>query len=145
MLAQRPDLQRLDAGRPMPLPPLGDNHPPPMYRKVCLECGDPFESQRTFGGFCCPAHRADFNNRRMKRGAEIYDLVMAWRYQRGLDRLLGLRKLVCRMAAAFREQDHAEREGRRSWRNPTDVIAERPWLHAVTIIKRRAKRPTANS
>jgi hypothetical protein len=131
--------QRLDADPPAAPPPLGDNKPPPSYRRVCLECGDAFESLRTFGGFCCPAHRADFNNRRMKRGAELYDLVMAWRYQRALDRLLGLRKLVCRMAQAFRDEDWRDRDGRRSWRDPREVVAERPWLHAITVLKRKRK------
>lgn len=133
--------QRLDDDAPEPRAVIGGNKPPPMFRKVCLECGDTFESQRTFGGFCCPAHRADFNNRRMKRGAEIYDLIMAWRYQRGLAKALGLWKLVCRMAQAFREEDHRERDGRRSWRNPAEVVAERPWLHAVTLVNRRRKNP----
>jgi hypothetical protein len=130
-----PTALRLDASKPAPA--FGDNGAPAGFRRVCLECGDDFEALKAFGAFCCPAHRKAWNNRRMTRGAELYDLVMAWRFQRGLDRLLGLYKLVCRLASAFRDEDWRERDGRQSWRTPRDVLAERPWLTACVLIRRR--------
>lgn len=116
---------------------VGGNYPPRSFAHVCAECGEPYEGLKPFGGFCCPGHRAQFNNRRKTRGAELYDLVMAWRYQRGLAKTLALWKLVCRMAGAFRDEDWRTRAGRRSWRSPREVLAERPWLHANVVVRRR--------
>lgn len=118
-------------------PPIGDNGAPAGFAKVCLECGDDFEALKPFGAFCCPAHRRDWNNRRQTRGAELYDLFMALRFQRGLAQALALWKLVCRLAAAYRDEDWRDRAGRLSWRSPRDVVAERPWLNATTLTRRR--------
>jgi hypothetical protein len=122
---------------PVPAPAIGDNGAPTGFARVCLECGDDFESMKTFGAFCCPAHRLAWNNRRMKRGAELYDLFMALRFQRGLAKTLALWKLVCRLASAYRDEDWRERAGRVSWRAPKDVIGERVWLTAATLTRRR--------
>src|SRR5579871_6585351 len=117
MLAIDPGPSRVHAS---PAAALGGNNPPRGYDLVCLECGDSYEALKPFGGFCCPAHRAQWNNRRKQGGVELYDLVMAWRCERGLSKTLGLWKLVCRLAAAFRAEDLRERAGRRSWRRPGD-------------------------
>lgn len=124
---------RLDASH---APGLGGNHPPKGYARVCLECGEPYEADKAFGVFCCPGHRKAWNNRRMVRGAELYDLFMALRYQRGLAQLLGLWRLTCRLAAAFRDEDRAERAGRQSWRDPKAVLESRPWLFATRMTSR---------
>lgn len=118
-------------------PVLGDNGAPVGFARVCLECGDDFEALKAFGAFCCPAHRQLWNNRRMKRGAELYDLFMALRFQRGLAKAMGLWRLVCRLASAFRDEDWRERDGRLSWRSPKDVVAERAWLTADVLVRRR--------
>jgi hypothetical protein len=124
---------------PAPGPAIGDNGAPTGFQRVCLECGDDFESMKSFGAFCCPAHRLAWNNRRSKRGAELYDLFMALRFQRGLARTLALWKLACRLVSAFRDEDWRERDGRLSWRSPRTVIEERPWLTAKTLVRRRRR------
>jgi hypothetical protein len=121
---------------------IGGNKPPAGFKRVCAECGDAFESLKTFGGFCCPAHRAQFNARRAQRGAELYDLIMAWRYERNL---AGLWQLVCKMAATFRDEDFRDRAGRRSWRNPRTVVAERPWLFSSVVVRRKAAKASVNA
>lgn len=67
----------------------------------------------------------------MKRGAELYDLFMAIRFDRATATALGLWQAVCRMASGWRQEDHERRAGRQSWRKPGDVMAERPYLKAI--------------
>ncbi|WP_084368962.1 transcriptional regulator [Rhizobium sp. RU36D] len=95
---------------------------------ACLECES--ETQKT-GDFCCDACRAVFNNRRKARGAEIYDLYMAHRFQRNLATQLKLMSRINRLASIYREEDRAMRNGRRSWRRPQDVLEERPYLRSI--------------
>lgn len=98
---------------------------------ACLECGDPFE--RASGReFCAPKCRKDWNNRRMKRGAELYDLYMAHRFDRSTALELRVFQAINRMASNFRLEDRAERAGRQSWRRPGAVLEERPYLRSVT-------------
>ena len=37
-------------------------------------------------------------------------------------------------------EDWRERDGRLSWRAPKDVVAERPWLNADVLVRRRFAR-----
>jgi hypothetical protein len=97
---------------------------------ACLECG---EDCWTKGDFCSPDCRVDFNNRRKARGSEIYDLYMAFRYERKLSVALGVWQAIARLAAKFRDEDRRERGGRRSWRRPGDVLDERPYLTGVKM------------
>ena len=69
----------------------------------------------------------------MTRGAEIYDLFMVLRYDRETGKLLKLWRIINRMAALFREEDRRERDGRRSWRKPRDVLADKPYLNADVL------------
>ena len=62
--------------------------------------------------FCRPQCRRAFNNRRAVRGAELYDLVMAHRFDRATARDLGVLALINRAASIFREEDRRERGGR---------------------------------
>ena len=64
----------------------------------CAECGTTFEAKRDHAAFCSDACRKAFNNRRMTRGAELYDLFMAVRYERGLAKVMGLWSVICRAA-----------------------------------------------
>lgn len=102
---------------------------------ACLECGAGFE--RAAGReFCSVKCRKDWNNRRMKRGAELYDLYMAHRFDRANAQALGVFQAVNRMASNFRAEDVERREGRRSWRATRAVLEERPYLRAVTTKSR---------
>ncbi|MCA3623596.1 MAG: transcriptional regulator [Methylobacterium sp.] len=80
-----------------------------------------------------------FNNRRMTRGALLYDLLMALRFERKEARLLGVWQALCRLASDFREEDKRERDSRRSWRRAKTVLGERPHLRATTFKVRAGK------
>ena len=101
-----------------------------MIRRVhaCLECGTDHSCK---GDFCSNACRHDFNNRRKARGAELYDLYMAHRFERNRAKQLGVFQAINRLASNFREEDKARRSGRRSWRSPRTVLDERPFLKAI--------------
>ncbi|WP_018261317.1 hypothetical protein [Methylobacterium sp. WSM2598] len=92
------------------------------------------------GEFCAPPCRQRFNNRRLQRGAEVYDLWMAFRFQRSLARALKLLSCLNRLAHLYRQEDLAERAGRSSWRAPEVVLAGRPYLRAVRLVQRRRAR-----
>ncbi len=95
---------------------------------ACLECGE--RTEKT-GDFCSAGCRFDFNNRRKKRGAELYDLYMALRFDRSTAKALGVFQAISRLASTFRQEDHDRRGSRRSWRAPHLVLEERPWLRSV--------------
>lgn len=82
-----------------------------------MECGERFEPASRKAEFCCDGHRMDYSNRRRSRGAALYDVFMAMRYERGLTKLYGLWTLMCRMSEAWREEDRVERKARKSWQD----------------------------
>lgn len=99
----------------------------PKRELICLECATPFQSVEAHAEFCCTAHRQSWNNRRMKRGAQLYDLVMAMRFDRGLAAKLSIGwTLICTLASAYRDADNALRGGRRSWRRPQAALDDIP-------------------
>lgn len=100
---------------------------------ACRECGGPHAPARAGVEFCSGDCRRLWNNRRAVRGAEIYDLIMAWRYERGRGKALRLWRMVCRLAAEYRRQDRETRAGRASWQDPGKVLEARPWLHADVL------------
>jgi hypothetical protein len=106
---------------------------------ACLECGKSFSRPTRTADFCSTPCRKTWNNRRMTRGAELYDLLMAHRFQRPLAKTLGVLSLINRLASLFRERDHAEREGRLSWHPPTEILARRPYLRAQ-VLRTRGRR-----
>lgn len=86
-------------------------------RHICRECGCDLAplGLRKGAVFCTPVHRKAWNNRRMVRGAELYDLLMADNYERDLrgeHKLLGLAHSLMR---AYRDSDKHLRNGRKSW------------------------------
>jgi predicted nucleic acid-binding Zn ribbon protein len=86
----------------------------------CPECGN-----RTTGRaklFCSSACRQAFNNRRMQRGAQLYDLFRAMRRERDDAKTLGLWKEACRLEFGWQEEDDRERPGRRSYVAPRVAI-----------------------
>jgi hypothetical protein len=74
----------------------------------------------------------------MVRGAELYDLFMALRYDRPTAYPLKLWSVVCRAAAIFRDEDLRERSARASWRSPAAILARRPYLTATVLDRGRA-------
>jgi hypothetical protein len=64
-----------------------------------------------------------FNNRRMRRGAEVYDLFRAIRRERSDAKALGLWTEMCRLELRWQEEDEAERPGRRSYMPPRTALS----------------------
>lgn len=97
----------------------------------CRECGTRFAQRGPRApDFCSSRCRDLFHRRRARRGAMLYDLFMAHRYERQLARSMHLLTALNRMAAEFRDEDRRERGGRHSWRCPRAVFADLPWLTA---------------
>lgn len=107
---------------------------------ACLECG----SVTAKGDFCAPPCRIAFNNRRKARGAELYDLYMAHRFDRVNAQNLGVFQAINRLASNFRKEDAARRNSRRSWRQPRTVLDERPYLRATITHDRTGRRDPEN-
>jgi hypothetical protein len=108
---------------------------------ICRECKTKFEARRASKEFCCTACRQRFNNRRMTRGVEIYDLAMQWRDDRADTAAL---TLLCRMLAKFKDED--SRAARVSWNRTASVIRDKPYLAATLLdanvagMRRKARR-----
>lgn len=129
-------------------PRMGQNAPAiKLLERHCMECGDAFHTPaRTPGLFCSTTHKADWQNRRQRRGAVLYDLYMANRYNRPLAAVLkaelglSVMTLMSRLASHWHEEDLAERDGRRTWRTTRTVLSDNPHLFAVpTTIRKRAR------
>lgn len=92
-----------------------------MAKHSCKECNGPFESRQYNADFCTNACRSAFNNRRMKRGAVLYDLLMM---ERGDPKAFEANKLKDRateLLERFRQED--EQAGRkRTWKRANDVM-----------------------
>ena len=108
--------------------------------RTCLECGTSYTARIARGDFCSPRCRKDWNNRRALRGAELYDLFMAHRFDRARAAELRLLGAMNRMASNWRGDDRDRRAGRRSWRDPEAVLADRPYLRAIAVNSGRKKR-----
>lgn len=100
---------------------------------ACLECGADLGSDRATAVFCCTPCRKTWNNRRMQRGAELYDLFMAFRFERPLARVLRVMSMLNRLASQYRDADRRERAGRRSWTSPDVVVERAPHLRASIL------------
>ncbi len=107
---------------------------------VCLECGCPMTGK---GEFCARKCRHDFNNRRRQRGAELYDLYMAHRFERSQAQQLGVFQAINRLASNYRQEDLQRRAGRKSWRSPRTVLEERPYLKAISTYDGTGRRARA--
>lgn len=99
---------------------------------LCLECAYPLEGAHK--RFCNNRCRSRFNNRRQTRGAQLYDLYMAHRFDRTVAKDLNVLTMLNRLASDFRQLDSRERNGRASWRPPADVLANKPGLKAVAFL-----------
>lgn len=82
---------------------------------TCKECGNSLASVKVGATFCCTECRKAFNNRRAQRGAELYDLFMAMRYDRSEASKANTWTVMCNLARAYRDADKFARNGRKSW------------------------------
>lgn len=73
--------------------------------------------------FCSAGCRQTFNNRRMKRGAELYDLFRALWRERALAKTLNLWTQICRLELEWQMQDETQRPGRKSYMPPEKALA----------------------
>lgn len=99
-------------------------------RHTCRECGVELTGMRRSAVFCSPEHRKAWNNRRMVRGAEMYDIYMAMAYERGKRKQLELFTTLNRLARAYRDADCALRDGRKSW-NVEETLARLPIAYST--------------
>lgn len=73
----------------------------------------------------------------MTRGAQLYDLYMAHRYERAAAQAAHLMTAINRLAAEYRAEDWHARAGRRSWQTIRAVLAAHPSLRAIRMTGRR--------
>lgn len=98
----------------------------PKYRnRCCNECGADYQPRRADEFYCSIVCRKAFDNRRMVRGRDLYDLFMAMRYERGFAKTRGIWAIACRLAEMWRDEDKAQRDGRKSW-SAAKVISNLP-------------------
>ncbi|MDR3495332.1 MAG: transcriptional regulator [Ancalomicrobiaceae bacterium] len=100
----------------------------------CLECGLPVNNPLAHG-FCSTRCRKAWNNRRMVRGAEFYDLLMALWCERGAAKKAHVFGLIWRIAKRLRQEDVDQRAGRRSWQPLRVGLARRAVLCATAPIE----------
>lgn len=91
-----------------------------MTNKTCKECAAPFTSRQYNAEFCGNPCRAAFNNRRMKRGAALYDLLMIEAYDPKSFASQGLEGRVAELIERFRLDDEKAKHTR-TWKRPYDV------------------------
>lgn len=89
---------------------------------VCLNCGESFEQGRKAAEFCSRKCVRAWNNRRYIRGAELYDLMMIQRFDRGEATKHKVWTALTRLTRQYRDEDIRERGGRRSWRRLRSII-----------------------
>jgi hypothetical protein len=99
----------------------------------CRDCGTVFATSKSDRGFCSPTCRATFHNRRKQRGAELYDLLMALRFDRARAQEDGAWSFLSRMASAFKAEDDRDRGGLKSWEPVAVVKARHPDLSATMV------------
>jgi hypothetical protein len=104
-----------------------------LKQKSCRECGASYAAQRATREFCCTACRRAFSNRRMLRGANFYDLIMAMRFDRAAAADEGAWTLLCKMAAAFKAEDDRQRGGRKSWDDVPAVRTRNSRLQSIVV------------
>lgn len=93
------------------------------YSRICFECAGKFEALRPEAEFCGRECRNRWGNRRLQRGAELYDLFMASRFELEEAKSFKVWRELNRLASRFRAEDQEERAGRPSWRSPRQVLA----------------------
>lgn len=107
--------------------------PRPTIRRTCRECGNYFEARRVAADFCSTKCRCRFHNRATARGADLFHLFMAARFDRAEAEQAGVWSLMCRMAAAYKSEDDRDRGGRKSWDDIEKVKARNSDLGATLV------------
>lgn len=79
----------------------------------CRECAAKFEAKKDAHAFCCAACRNAWENRRMLRGAHVYDLLMTMIHIKGAK---GQWSKLVKLAQQWKREDKEDRDGRISWR-----------------------------
>lgn len=105
-----------------------------MCKRHCLECAASLAEKDYRAEFCGTVCRKAWNNRRMVRGAELYDLFYSLRYDRDKAKTLGLWSAMCKLAQKWRDEDRVS-ERTRTCRRPEDVLMSKPTLRATTLQK----------
>lgn len=102
----------------------------------CTECGAAVAVPKSgpTGSFCSSPCRQAHRNRRMRRGAIAYDLLMNWRFQRGKKGGDAALKTLCRAAATWNQEDKAERGGRKSYRMMAVVVMDYPEFQSIDMV-----------
>jgi hypothetical protein len=100
---------------------------------TCRECGERFEAKRSTREFCRAACRQAFHNRAASRGAELYHLFMAARFDRGSATAAGAWSTMCRLASIFRAEDIRDCGGRQTWDAVAKVKARNAHLLATVV------------
>jgi hypothetical protein len=73
----------------------------------CWETGSSLVNAYHGSRFINTKARQDWNNRRKTRGAAVYDLLMAWRYDRPIATSLGVFATICRLLKEWHDEDKA--------------------------------------
>lgn len=105
---------------------------PKLRTRCCRECSTRLDSGVRPGSnvathtkvtaiFCSDKCRADWNNRRKNRGADLYDLWMAQRYSRNEAEAAGVWAEMCRLSEQWNTEDKAA--GHKTYSSPAEVIA----------------------
>lgn len=106
-----------------------------MSRHECRECGAGLAGMKRTAVFCSTACRKAWNNRRMVRGAELYDVFMAMRYEREEAKQQQAFTTLANLARAYRDADVAKRAGRQSW-SLREALARMPLAYSTEGDKR---------
>lgn len=77
----------------------------------CRECGNEYTPRtgrgRTNAVFCARECAQTFNNRRLRRGAELYDMFRVHRRERSASKRLGVWSIMCSLDTRWQEEDDA--------------------------------------
>jgi hypothetical protein len=118
---------------------IAQSQPAERPTAACQECGGAFAPSRPDNCFCGKPCRQAFNNRRMQRGSDLYDLFMGLRFERSAATQLKVWVKMCALAASWRAEDYELRAGRPSW-GPLAPALGRLAHHFVYATKIRAGR-----
>lgn len=85
----------------------------------CLECSAPTPNR-----YCSASCRTRFNNRRIQRGGQIYDLFRAMRRDRKLAQELDIWTEMCRLDTLWEDEDRASGRATKSYKPPEMALAD---------------------
>lgn len=92
-----------------------------MGKHTCMECNGTFDSRQYNASFCGDGCKRTFNNRRAKRGAILYDLLMIEAFDPKAFEANKLKDRRAELLARWHEEDEAANR-KRSWKRPNEVM-----------------------